>query len=328
MAFVSIVCPKCAGELQVPEELKTLICMYCGETIEAPRTKQNDGTLAAKLDEMESAADEQKVAVAREIIEIAPQNGKANFVLAIDMLTDELVFQEGISKVFTKYEYPYAFEKFYEKLLPVLVILNRACKEENAAQIAKEFGRILGKRIMHAGRVDGAKKPKLDDRFDAVYMFVAFFIPSALKCERPFSEPLADSLVNTWNERFPEQKIKKATYEKINDGFKYKLCFITTAVCQSLGKPDHCRELTAFRSFRDEWLAMQPGGLGLINQYYLLAPLIVNEIDRKKEAPAIYNEIWQTYLSRCLAQYQNGQLKECLHTYETMFYSLSGRFFQ
>ena len=39
-----------------------------------------------------------------------------------------------------------------------------------------------------------------------------------------------------------------------------KGCFITSAVCESFGKPDDCYELTMFRSFRDNYLAKEQDG--------------------------------------------------------------------
>ena len=57
-------------------------------------------------------------------------------------------------------------------------------------------------------------------------------------------------------------------------------CFITSAVCDSFGKPDDCYELTTFRNFRDNWLSTQPDGKNLIAQYYEIAPKIVAEIDK------------------------------------------------
>lgn len=47
-------------------------------------------------------------------------------------------------------------------------------------------------------------------------------------------------------------------------------CYITTAVCEFYGKPDDCYELTEFRKFRDEWLALQPDGELLIKNYCLI----------------------------------------------------------
>ncbi len=73
-------------------------------------------------------------------------------------------------------------------------------------------------------------------------------------------------------------------------------CFITSAVCQSFGKPDDCYELTSFRSFRDNWLSKQEDGAGLIKEYYKIAPVIVKNIDSKSNSAEIYNNIWNSYL--------------------------------
>ena len=50
-------------------------------------------------------------------------------------------------------------------------------------------------------------------------------------------------------------------------GGKHKGCFLTTAVCEYLGKADDCEELTTLRAYRDEWLAKQSGGVELIEEY-------------------------------------------------------------
>ena len=65
-------------------------------------------------------------------------------------------------------------------------------------------------------------------------------------------------------------------------------CFITTAVCLTMGKPDNCEELTLMRSFRDEWLRDQPDGEALIADYYKTAPGIVEKINQQPERKAIY----------------------------------------
>lgn len=53
-------------------------------------------------------------------------------------------------------------------------------------------------------------------------------------------------------------------------------CFITTAICDLLGKPDDCDELQALRRFRDRHVKPQHGGL--VAQYYALAPRILKRL--------------------------------------------------
>ncbi|WP_026691847.1 tetratricopeptide repeat protein [Peribacillus kribbensis] len=73
-------------------------------------------------------------------------------------------------------------------------------------------------------------------------------------------------------------------------------CFLTTATCMALGKKDNCEEILAFKKFRDEWLIMQEEGSGLIQEYYHMAPALVEKIDSRKDALQIYQYIWNKYI--------------------------------
>ena len=99
-----------------------------------------------------------------------------------------------------------------------------------------------------------------------------------------------------------------------NDGF----CFITTAVCQTFGKPDNCYELTMFRNFRDTWLIEQPDGKALIAEYYSIAPSIVTKIDSLADSAQIYRIIWKKYLMPCLNFIRNGDNLSCKNLYVKM----------
>jgi hypothetical protein len=97
-----------------------------------------------------------------------------------------------------------------------------------------------------------------------------------------------------------------------------KSCFITTAVCGSFGKSDDCRELTAFRAFRDNWLIKQPDGQALITEYYCIAPGIVAAIDASGNQNAVYRSIWDTYLVECLRSIEVGDFTTCKGVYIKM----------
>ena len=99
-----------------------------------------------------------------------------------------------------------------------------------------------------------------------------------------------------------------------NGGF----CFITTAVCQTFGKPDDCYELTMFRNFRDTWLIEQPDGKALIAEYYSIAPSIVTKIDSLSDSAQIYKTIWKKYLVPCLNFIRNGDNLACKNLYVKM----------
>lgn len=95
-------------------------------------------------------------------------------------------------------------------------------------------------------------------------------------------------------------------------------CYITTAVCESLHKPDNCYELNTFRNFRDNWLKKQSDGETLIDDYYKIAPLIVAKIDTLPDSAEIYNFIWIKYLQPCLNFIKDGDNQSCKNLYIKM----------
>ena len=103
-------------------------------------------------------------------------------------------------------------------------------------------------------------------------------------------------------------------------------CFITTAVCDSFGKPDDCYELATFRKFRDTWLAAQPDGKNLIAEYYTVAPRIVDGINRLSDSAQIYKDIWQKYLEPCLNFIRNSDNLACKDKYIEMVGDLKKKY--
>lgn len=99
-------------------------------------------------------------------------------------------------------------------------------------------------------------------------------------------------------------------------------CFITTAVCLTLGKPDNCEELTLMRSFRDEWLREQPDGVKRIEEYYRIAPTIVAEIDKLPECLTIYADIYKQYILPCVENARNKKYMKCDEIYTDMVNAL------
>ena len=109
--------------------------------------------------------------------------------------------------------------------------------------------------------------------------------------------------------------------EYINNG-----CFITSAVCKSFNKSDDCYELTTFRRFRDEWLLKESDGKQIIDEYYRIAPRIVEKIDASGKADKVYRMIWDRYLSECLRLLEERDYYECKKLYIQMVEDLKMRF--
>ena len=103
-------------------------------------------------------------------------------------------------------------------------------------------------------------------------------------------------------------------------------CFITTAVCDIFGKDDDCYELTMFRDFRDSWLLKQPDGNSLVDEYYKIAPRIVESINRLDESKTIYMSIWEQYLKPCLSYIERKDDFSCKEKYIEMVKNLRSKY--
>jgi hypothetical protein len=101
-------------------------------------------------------------------------------------------------------------------------------------------------------------------------------------------------------------------------------CFITTATIQSLGKQDDCYELNTFRTFRDTYLKQVAPNL--IEQYYEIAPKIVEKIDKTEKSNQIYLHIWETYLLTCLSLIETKMNSEAMQHYQKMVHNLSAQY--
>lgn len=299
MNFVSAVCPHCGKELQVPEDAEKIVCMYCAQPIDVK-------VLLAKPEESSSEDYERLMGEAEAL------------------LTDEL-FQDRIHlSPLKKNTYPEDFKNYEAEIRPAIqkYCLAAAGNEEAAAE---HFAEVLFNRFLKHFEAEGLKKESDARFFDYRYLIVAFTVPAILEQKHPAADKLADTFLAKWNAHYTKNKLSKSTFEAINNGFKKKLCYITTAVCTSLGKGDNCEELNIFRRFRDEWLAAAPAGEAKIREYYLFAPMIVQAIDRSKEKETVYRDIWNEHLMPCLNLIRSGELQECAREYENMVLELESK---
>jgi len=229
--------------------------------------------------------------------------------------------------MFKKDSYSNSFDVRYKEMEPFLMRLEQAY---NDAEDKEAFLTELGAAPAFAAKssLDAIKKKHLRETQLMEYNFtmVTFVLPVILKYKADYVEPLTDSIVLKWAETFPKYKIQKATYEDINSGFRRKWCYITTAVCESLGKGDDCYELNVLRNYRDGYLASQDDGEAIIRLYYDIAPTIVHRIDRCSNAAEIYNDIYREYLSPCIRLIEENKLSECKDAYFRMVNELRGRF--
>lgn len=323
-------CPKCGGELQVPEGLEILTCMYCGKeskttdlikvsNIDLAKVKALEEEIMNILDTKEKEA----VSKAKELLSEDPFNYSGNYAVAISGLPDILLQHKELMKQFKSKLYADAMYAYMEQCRIVLTCLERAClvKPENKEELLKESAEHFIKQVKED---IGKSKGVADDRKMVLALYT---IPMILELKLDISETLTDYIVEEWSKAYPKNILRKGNFEQINGGFKKKgLCYITTAVCQTLHKPDDCYELVMFRNFRDHYLLEQPEGKNLIKEYYNMAPAIVENINIREDKEEIFQSIWQEYLYGCLKNIEAGNYEQCKKEYCLMVKDLQWRY--
>ncbi|MCL2865896.1 MAG: hypothetical protein FWE25_10190 [Lachnospiraceae bacterium] len=155
---------------------------------------------------------------------------------------------------------------------------------------------------------------------------VAFFVPLIGLVQSEHTSALTDRIVELWNVKMPSSKIGVSTVENINGGFRKGLCYITTAVCHSLDKPDDCYELNLLRDYRDDYLLCFPEGRQVVEAYYNVAPTLVNRINAKADSDKIYQGIWLSHIRPCVKLIQEDKKEECKILYFNMVRMLEEKF--
>lgn len=102
-------------------------------------------------------------------------------------------------------------------------------------------------------------------------------------------------------------------------------CFITTATLQNLNiSDDNCYELRTFREFRDSFI--QTNYPDLIEEYYLVAPIIVEKLEKTDTKTQQYKFIWDNYLKKCLLLIEAKDHTKATKLYKKMVLNLKKEF--
>ena len=287
----TVTCPYCRHSFDANAAHEKITCNFCGETFSAPQPAESP------LSDTENADYYLRQAVS----DLGP---------AVCLGFDPAV-------IFSKGSYAQAFDAYYERISGALLNLDRAynfCSGDKNALLGY-FAEAFEETVKQSAGTEDFNALKGSQMDRVVYLYVTFAIPSILRFNKVYADTLADLFVESWNRAHKKRKIAKTTYEEIDNGFKKRLCFITTAACTALGRTDDCYELGAFRRFRDEYLCCQPGGKEQTQEYYLIAPIIVNAINASKDRQAVYRGIWTNHLSKCLALYERQDYAGCRDEY-------------
>lgn len=165
---------------------------------------------------------------------------------------------------------------------------------------------------------DKKGKPSQETQFSLNMFTTSYVLPAMLSMDSSLLKDLAEEICTCWRKTFKRSNISCTTFQQINEGFKSKPCYITTAICQSQGKADDCYELQLLRSYRDGYLSNVPKGKELIKEYYSMAPSIVKAIDMEPDCHDIYDRIYEEHLLPCIRLIEEDRLHEAMLKYKAM----------
>lgn len=273
-------CTQCGKDLQIPAELDSFSCVYCGARMHTPAPSGEGEAAAAYYREQILTTVSQHTNMERFVT-------KSEFVEAFD------AYQTATAEIFRR--------------LDIAVACGSLTVEAAAAEFLQQLEPRWG----------GKKNRQEADKFTIAVFLVPMVRRLALPCSEdycralnalwlqrypksPFSIGDYDTIVNGFRKKY------------------LGLCFITTAVCLDSGKPDDCPELTAFRAFRDGYLLQCEDGPALIREYYAIAPQIVARIALSEDPGRRYAQIRTEELEPCYADLLAGKLESCKQRYVAM----------
>lgn len=224
---------------------------------------------------------------------------------------------------FKRKSYEDAFEKCYANHRELLAAIVEVCeKAEDKDAVIDELASVIPE-YAHAQVSAQGKKRKMDElSMDYNMAMVTFVNPTLTYGHSEYCEKLVDAMIEKWNDGPITMKLGKSSYEDLKGSFKSRLCYITTAVCQSQNKGDDCYELNLLRDYRDTYLLASESGSRLVERYYDIAPTIVNRINSQEQSERIYAGIYEHYLSSCIEMIEDGKNAECQKVYTDMVLDL------
>ena len=279
-------CPGCGRPVTIPQGLDACFCTYCGARVERPQQTEP----ATALD---------TAALAKNLRDLVEKD-------------------RPLSRQFGRTTYEGLFREHQGHLAPHMESLESALpagegREALIGAVADAWLDELEALWRRTARGRTVTPYYLDQHLVAIYT-----IPALRDLPQSCGEELARALQVRWVARWPKNPIGLGSYQTVSEGFRKRLCFITTAVCRQQGKGDDCYELTAFRRFRDRELLATAEGTALVEEYYRLAPAIVASVELCADSAAVYDRIYRDYLLPCLGRIEAGDAAGCRDKYVEM----------
>ena len=247
----------------------------------------------------------------------------------INELIEMLFSNKGLIKMFNKDEYADAFHSYYDKYRSLFEKIdsgynNSDNKQEYLNEIADGFVKFVSEEKSKLSKRSEIERFNIDHNS----ILTVYFFPALLDSRMDSCKLLAQMILDKWNSEFKGYTLSLGDFHEIDAGFKRKLCYITTAVCESLGKSDDCYELKLLRNYRDTYLLNSDEGYEIVEQYYNVAPTIVNRINKNSDSSSIYAGIFEEYINPCIRFIEDDKKEECKELYSDMVNSLKCKYME
>lgn len=95
-------------------------------------------------------------------------------------------------------------------------------------------------------------------------------------------------------------------------------CYLTTAMCDILHKPDDCFELEALRGFRENYLRRTSQGVELLKEYDEIGPRIASKLLAANHREEIAKTMLADFILLAIEKIQQEKNEEAVIIYQNM----------
>lgn len=99
-------------------------------------------------------------------------------------------------------------------------------------------------------------------------------------------------------------------------------CYVTTAVCETLGLEDDCYTLQTLRKFRDEYLLKTNVGRSFVEEYYKTARTLCAKIRGRTDAQEYISRLYERFILPALLSIENDAKARAFKIYRQMIYTI------
>jgi len=157
-------------------------------------------------------------------------------------------------------------------------------------------------KCMYCDNMDLSDRNDYGEAFCSVYG--KYYDPNGSVCSRYYNPCEESTSYKEW-----ENEKEQEEYDNPS------LCYITTIVCEILGKGDNCYELNALRMFRDYYMVKNKECHKLLLEYEFIGPLIAAYIKRDENKERIANYIFNMHIRLIINSLEDAKFDEAIKNY-------------